>query len=269
MPTDSHLPPPLSQNDLRACFAARGVQIGDLAVLDSTASTNDVAVDLAGQGAPAWSLVTAEHQTGGRGRLGRHWESTRSSNLLFSVVLRPGSLHSALGWLPLLGGVAVAQGVKEVTGIEAQVKWPNDVVIVGEQGPRKLAGLLAERTPDAVIVGVGLNVHAGQAELPIPTATSIAIETGTTPDRAQLLAAVLDAWQRLWADFEKSSEHLRQTYREWSATLGTAVKAIVNDQTELVGTVVDVDSDGHLVIETEFGALQTITAADIQHLRRS
>lgn len=247
----------------------RGVQVGRLEVLSSTASTNNVAVDLANQGAPAWSLVTAEHQTGGRGRLGRQWESTPSTNLLFSLVLRPDLHfeHSVLGWLPLLGGVAVAQGVREATGVQAKVKWPNDVVVTRDNEPRKLAGLLAERTTDAVVVGVGLNVHAEQAQLPIASATSIAIETHAPIERARLLTEVLAAWQRLWTELGNSAE-LRSIYRQWSATLGTPVKAIIHDQSEIVGTAVDLDPEGHLVIETEFGQLHTITAADIHHLRR-
>src|SRR3984885_10900926 len=138
--------------------------------LDVVASTGSTNVDLLARAAdsalPEGQVLVAEEQTAGRGRLGRTWTSVPGASLTFSVLLRPVTVPAGRGgWLPLLAGVAVASAVRSVAGVEAVLKWPNDVLV----GDRKLAGILAEQSPDgsAVVIGIGLNVAAAPGALPV------------------------------------------------------------------------------------------------------
>src|SRR5262249_35818911 len=137
-------------------------------------------------------VLVAEHQTAGRGRLDRTWASPPRSGLTMSAAVRLDRVDgSRWPWIPLLAGLAVAAAVRSEAVLEATVKWPNDVVV----GDRKLAGLLVERveslTGPLAVIGIGLNVTLRAAELPVPTATSIALEGGSTTDRSVLARAVL------------------------------------------------------------------------------
>ena len=146
-------------------------------VLPHTPSTNAVLAERAREGAPEGLVVATEHQTAGRGRLDRTWETPAGSALTFSTLLRPEVPPATWPWLPLLTGYAVAKALAGA-GFGAVLKWPNDVLI----GDRKVAGILVERveTPGgpAAVVGIGLNVLLAAEELPVPTAG----KTGTTND---------------------------------------------------------------------------------------
>src|SRR5688500_14004340 len=167
--------------------------------LEKTGSTNDVAARLAELGAEEGTTVVAEMQTAGRGRHGRVWFSPSGAGLYVSVIIRPGSgtLHenNPAGLLTLASGVAIAEAVRAVTGLPAQIKWPNDVLI----GGRKLAGILAEAAVQAgalqfVVVGFGVNLQPAAYPLELaPRVTSIEAETSRPSDRAVLLAEILAA----------------------------------------------------------------------------
>jgi BirA family transcriptional regulator, biotin operon repressor / biotin---[acetyl-CoA-carboxylase] ligase len=182
---------------------------GPVRYLNETGSTNSDALDWAAEGAPEGALVVAEYQTAGRGRWGRSWESARGSALLFSLILRPGP--EAMGLLTTLAGVACAAGIRGVTGLEAGLKWPNDVILRG----RKVAGILVETrvagsAVTGAVVGVGVNVSSRAEDFPPDvgeTATSVGAEVdaagrGEPPERVALLAAILrqlDQRYRTWA----------------------------------------------------------------------
>src|SRR6202451_4227852 len=137
-------------------------------VLASTGSTNADLLARAVAGAPEGVVLAAEEQTSGRGRLGRSWVSPPRAALTFSLLVRPDTVPPARrGWLPLLAGVSVASAVRAAAGVDARLKWPNDVLA----GPAKLGGILAEAAGDAVVVGIGLNVSTEPAELPPPGPT--------------------------------------------------------------------------------------------------
>ncbi|GAB4046700.1 biotin--[acetyl-CoA-carboxylase] ligase [Catellatospora paridis] len=242
-------------------------------VKDETGSTNADAAVAAREGAAEGLVVTAESQTAGRGRLGRTWVSPPRAGLAVSVLLRPASDVSGWGWLPLLGGVALAEAVRAVTGLEPALKWPNDLLI----GGRKCAGLLAEvPVPGAVVIGIGLNVSLRPEELPeTPTglpATSLLLAGAAEADRTALLTALLerlgvryDAWQAAGGDADKSG--LRDAYLRMCATLGRQVSVIVpGGATGLTGEAVTVDTDGRLVVRTDAGD-QPVAAGDVVHLR--
>ena len=176
----------LRQDELRRAVLTPGRLWSRLDVLAQTGSTNDDLLAAARAGAAEGAVLVAEHQTRGRGRQGRQWVSRTGSALIFSVLLRPAAVPPAdRGWLPLLTGVAVARALRQVAGVDAALKWPNDVLADGA----KLAGILAEQAGEAIVIGVGLNVAATRDELPPPgpgalPPTSLALLAART-DRAE------------------------------------------------------------------------------------
>ncbi|HEY1915711.1 MAG TPA: biotin--[acetyl-CoA-carboxylase] ligase [Streptosporangiaceae bacterium] len=271
MPAE-HVPPDrtaLNGSALAEAIIRPGGLWRAIAVTGQTGSTN---ADLLAQVAlaPEGSVLVAETQTAGRGRLDRTWQSPPGAGLTFSMLLRPLAVPPARrGWLPLLTGVAVAAAVRAQADIPAGLKWPNDVLA----GPRKLAGILAEQSGQAIVVGVGLNVSTTRAELPVDTATSLLAEGAVTPSRAQLLAAILAEFERLylaWAGGaspgDPEASGLRQAYRQASLTLGRPVRAELPGGATLTGTAQDIDHDGRLVLTTPEGP-HPLSAADIIHLR--
>jgi BirA family transcriptional regulator, biotin operon repressor / biotin---[acetyl-CoA-carboxylase] ligase len=176
--------------------------------LSTTASTNDVAALLAQQGAAEGTTVVSEMQTSGRGRHGRVWFSPAGAGLYVSVVLRPPTAHpvsssdNPVALLTLASGVAIAEGVRNATGLPAEIKWPNDVMI----GRRKLAGILAEAVAHAgvlqfIVVGFGVNLQRAAYPAEIERrATSIEAETGRAADPALILAELLASLAERYRD---------------------------------------------------------------------
>jgi BirA family biotin operon repressor/biotin-[acetyl-CoA-carboxylase] ligase len=245
--------PPLDS----ARLAEHGIEL-----LPATGSTNAVVADRAREGAPAWTVVVTEHQTAGRGRLDRSWETPDRAALTFSILLRPEAPGSEWPWLPLLTGVAVT-GALQGVGVPVTLKWPNDVLI----GGRKAAGILVERldtpTGPVAVVGIGLNVHQRQDELPVPTATSVELATGSAPDRTDLLLAILE---RLRAQYDAWSSGggsaLRAAYLSACETVGQHVRVALPGDEALVGAASDVDEAGRLVV-----AGRPVAAGDVVHVR--
>jgi len=232
----------------------------------STGSTNEDLAEAARAGAPEGTVHVTAHQTAGRGRLDRGWEAPAGSGLILSVLLRPTDVDDARWtWIPLLTGVAVAKAVSEVApDLDVRLKWPNDV----EVGGRKLAGILVERveTPDgpAAVVGIGLNVAMTPDQLPIPNATSLAIE-GASADVVAVRDLVLRAIGRWYAKWrtEAANTTLRSAYLDWSGTVGQDVVVTLSDGSTVEGEATDVDEFGRLVVGG-----QPVGAGDVTHVRR-
>ena len=240
----------------------------DLWVKASTGSTNADVVAAARAGAPPGLVVTADEQTAGRGRLGRAWGTPPRAALAVSVLLRPSPVPAARwGWLPLLTGLAVLDAVN-ATGVDARLKWPNDVLVAD----RKLAGILAERVTgadheraegdgDGVVVGVGINVSLTPGELPVPTATSLLIEGVRQLDRDPLLRALLRglgrryvAWRAAGgnvAAIEVGGDGTREAYVRACSTLGRTVRVALPGGAVVTGRARDIDADGRLVLDPE------------------
>jgi BirA family biotin operon repressor/biotin-[acetyl-CoA-carboxylase] ligase len=266
--------PPLAQHELDR--ALLGSQLWrEIRVVEDTGSTNaDVAAAAAGGTDGAGLVVLAEYQHSGRGRLDRSWSVPPRAGLTFSVLLHTDGLPPQhWGWISLAAGLAVATAVSAAAGVDASVKWPNDVL--DARTGRKLAGILAEQvgTPSgpAVVVGVGLNVTVLEAELPVPSATSLLLCGGTTTDRAPILVAVLgelERWYTAWraAGGDADASGLRQAYVERCVTLGRRVSAALPDGTTVQGVARSVSADGALILVTESGA-RAIAAGDVVHLR--
>lgn len=246
-----------------------------VARLAETGSTNaDARAGAVSGTLDAGDVLVAELQTAGRGRLDRSWISRPGTGITFSALLRPVGVPDARwGWLPLLAGLAVLDAATTaVAGVRCGLKWPNDVL--GADG-RKLAGVLCERVDGPAgplaVVGIGINVSATAADLPVPEATSLALAGGTDLDRDRLLTAVLDAlgarsaaWSAAGGDAERCG--LAADYRAASATIGAAVTVTRADGSRTDGTAVGLDANGALRLDAG-GAEQVVAAGDVTHVR--
>src|SRR5215472_4561867 len=181
MPGDEGRRPVLDAARLNGALAPWPGLWREVRVVEETGSTNADLLAEAQAGAGEGLVLVAEAQTAGRGRLGRRWISPPRRALTFSVLLRPAVPAGLLGWVPLLAGVAVASALEHTAGVDARLKWPNDVLA----GGAKLAGILAERWGSAIVVGTGINVLQQRGELPVPTATSLLVARGTRSAQGQ------------------------------------------------------------------------------------
>jgi len=271
----------------RARLALAGSRFADVRWVESTGSTNTDAMALARAGEPEGIVLVADHQTAGRGRLGRRWEASPGASLLVSVLLRPPAAIADAA--TMLAGLSMADALADAAGVTARMKWPNDLVAAVGGDDRKLAGILAEADwpPGAnissgwappppgervvVVVGIGVNAN-WPAEVPEELATSLTAcnhLTGREVDRADLLVAFLrrldDRYGRLRAAPDDRS-WLREEWKERSATLGRRVRVDLGAD-DLEGTAVDIDDAGRLVIETLEGDRRAVAVGDVIHLR--
>jgi BirA family transcriptional regulator, biotin operon repressor / biotin---[acetyl-CoA-carboxylase] ligase len=238
-------------------------------VLEESASTNAVVAQQAREGADEGLVVVAEHQTAGRGRLDRTWETPPRSALTFSLLLRPTAPSRSWPWLPLLAGYAVDKALK-ADGYDAGVKWPNDVLI----GERKVAGILVERVDTdqgpAAVVGIGLNVGMTAEELPVREATSLAVESGSAPDRTDVLLAVLQTLWEAYAAWQTGGDlagmRLAESYTAACVSIGREVRVDLPSGEVLSGRAVEIDPGGRLVVETSDGP-RSVGAGDVIHVR--
>ncbi|MEU9622839.1 MULTISPECIES: biotin--[acetyl-CoA-carboxylase] ligase [unclassified Streptomyces] len=265
--------PPLNVPALRRGLLRPGGLWTALDVVETTGSTNSDLARRAAQGLAEGAVLIAEEQTAGRGRLDRTWTAPARSGLFFSVLLKPGGVPvGRWGWLPLLAGVATATGLARAAGVDTALKWPNDLLVTVESEERKAGGILAERAGDGVVVGIGLNVSLRAGELPAPTAGSLALAGAVSTDRETLLRGVLrslEHWYGQWraADGDAAASGLQEAYAAGCATLGRTVRAQLPGGRTLIGEAVAVDGDGRLVLSTDDGLQEPVSAGDIVHLR--
>jgi BirA family biotin operon repressor/biotin-[acetyl-CoA-carboxylase] ligase len=232
-------------------------------------STNDLALAWASDGAPDLSLICADEQTTGRGRLGRTWFTPPGAALAFSLILRPSETERRrVGWFSGLGALALVEALKK-RGIAAQIKWPNDVLING----RKVAGILIESVwtgaeVDSIVLGMGINVNPGaippDAELTFP-ATSIESELRDAPvDRLDLLRDVL-AELITWRP-KMSVDEFLAAWEDVLAFRGRTVRVQLRHAEEIVGQVAGLENDGSLRLKLEGGETRAVRFGDV-HLR--
>ncbi len=228
-------------------------------------STNTLALERA----RPWRVVVTDHQTQGRGRLDRAWQTPAGVALTLSatVPLVRG------GWLPLAAGVAVAQALEAHAGLATGLKWPNDVLVPAD-GHRKVAGILCEVAPvtsdggPVAVVGIGVNLSQTRAQLPTSEATSVVLAGGRV-QRAVLLAGILESLAPLHADLAAGGERasgVAAAYRERCATIGAPVRLTRPDGPDVLGDAVAVDDDGRLVVRGPTGE-RPWAAGDVTHLR--
>jgi BirA family biotin operon repressor/biotin-[acetyl-CoA-carboxylase] ligase len=268
-----------------------GTRFADVRWVAETGSTNTDALELGRQGEPEGIVVVADHQSAGRGRLGRRWEAPAGASLLCTVLLRPPAAVAGLTTMAV--AVSAAEAIEDLTGFAPRLKWPNDLVWPGDgSGPdRKLAGILAEvewpaashvaagwaqpRPGDRLVVavGIGINVAWGDAvpaELAeVAVSLDELVAPAPPPTRSAVLVALLrrlDGHYRALVADPDGADALRSAWRARSATLGRRVRVDLGAD-DVVGTAVDVTEEGHLVVETLEGARRTLAVGDVVHLR--
>jgi BirA family biotin operon repressor/biotin-[acetyl-CoA-carboxylase] ligase len=251
--------------------------VNGLEVVARTGSTNADLLAAARDGAPDRTVLVAEHQDAGRGRLDRRWASPPGAGLTFSVLLRPAQVSPArLGWLPLLAGLALVRTVRDA-GADAVLKWPNDLLV--GPGRAKCAGVLAEALrggagQGAVVLGIGLNVATRPEELPAGVHATSLLAEGIDARRDELLVVLLRRLMAAEADWRAVGGDpvacgLLAGYREVCATLGLPVRIEQPGGDVLVATALDVDGDGRLVVRDQTGATRAVAAGDVVHLREA
>jgi BirA family biotin operon repressor/biotin-[acetyl-CoA-carboxylase] ligase len=226
-----------------------------------TPSTQAIAKSLASQGTEEGTIVVAETQSGGRGRVGRPWSSPQGG-IYFSIILRPDIKPGEALRLPLLAGVALAQAIKRDTKLSPRLKWPNDILL----DSKKIGGILTEMSAetdrlDWVIIGIGLNVNTQHDSFPHDveeSATSLFEAAGREIPRVRLLQAILTEFESLYGNLAMSGfEPLRWKWKDLSDTIGANV--IVSMPTgEVKGLAVDIDSDGALLLDKGEGDIERI-----------
>lgn len=229
-------------------------------------STNMRARSLALQGAPEGTLVVAEKQTMGRGRLGRSWFSPFQTGIYASLILRPRLVPNEAPKITLLAGVSAAETLLAVASLDAGIKWPNDILVHG----KKIAGILTETSMEMdaiqhVVVGLGLNVN--QRSFPghlKGSATSLFMETGRPFERVVLLREFLRQFERCYDTFSRVGfEPIRKRWRELAVLLGKEVTVRMMDRT-FEGRAMELDRDGALIVKDRDGQSQRIYSGDIR-----
>jgi BirA family transcriptional regulator, biotin operon repressor / biotin---[acetyl-CoA-carboxylase] ligase len=245
------------------------------------ASTNHEAVALGHAGAEHGTLVVADAQTAGRGRMARTWFSPPGLNIYASLLIRipieAARISTWLSWLPLIAALAAAEAIEALKPTGIGVKWPNDLLI----GERKVGGILCESATASGIgpfqvIGVGLNVNGDRNKFPDELrdqATTLQDETGSVTDRNRLIAQWLDEMESCLHDFlARGPIGIAHAYRRRCTTIGKTVKAVLADGNAYVGLASGIDDDGSLTINersrgTAAGAVRQVRAAEIIHLR--
>lgn len=228
-------------------------------------STNEEAKRQAHKGAPHGAIFVAEQQNGGKGRLGRPWQSPPKSGLWFTILLRPDAAPPQVSNLTLLAGLAVSRAIHTLTGCEAKIKWPNDIVI----GSKKVCGILTEMTAEIdrvhfAVVGIGVNVNdGGFAEELKVKATSLHLETGAPVSRVTLLQQILKEFEALYLEyFVQGSSRWLQAYKESCVSLNRTVGATRGHE-KIIGTAVDITDGGELVVQTSDGERIEINSGEV------
>jgi BirA family biotin operon repressor/biotin-[acetyl-CoA-carboxylase] ligase len=255
--------PPLSASRLRRALVESGAWHA-IEVVERTSSTNADVAAAARRGEAGGLVVFAEEQTSGRGRLDRQWEAPPRAAILCSVLLRPAPPPSSWPLVALLAGVAVAEAMRSVGSVPAVLKWPNDVLLSG----RKVAGILAERVDDAVVVGMGVNVSLRADELAVPTATSVALEGGVA-DRESLAKEMLRALGRrlaAWTDADGAPSAILPAYREICDTIGREVVVELPGGSRMPAHAETVDDNGRLVVRRSDGETVALSVGDVVHV---
>ena len=239
---------------------------GNLIYKEHLDSTNRYAKELSENGAQEGTVVVAEYQSAGRGRMTRRWLAEPRTNLLFSVLLRPKASIKELFIFNCTASVAIVEGLWEVCRIGSGIKWPNDIYV----GGKKIAGILAEfsiksAVVEYVVIGIGLNVNwaPDQVGAGPEGATSVLAESGKRVCRTRLLASILlrlGEYYHMVVSGNKKS--LLDTYRNYSMVLGRKVKIIDGGKT-LQARAIDIREDGTLVVESEQGVLKFLKWGDV------
>jgi len=260
-------PDALHADDLLARLGKTKAIGRDIQVFEQTTSTNDVVEKLARDGVKEGVVVFAESQTKGRGRLGRVWQSPTRKGLWFSILLRPNLRPQETTQLTVISATALRRAIKTVTGLTADIKWPNDLLIDG----KKVVGILTEMSAEVdrvrhIIIGIGVDVNQNAGEFPEELrkiATSLKLEAGEEVCRAELATEIL---RELDLDYARvCAGKFPEVADEWEAacvTIGKNVTVHTGDR-KFRGRAESLDDDGALLVRTEHGHLERIIGGDV------
>ncbi len=233
---------------------------------ESISSTMDLAFKLGMEGAKEGTVVCAETQTKGRGRMGRSWVSPKGKGIYFSLILRPSLTPTESSKFTLLAGVAVSEAIHKVCGIRPGLKWPNDLLI----HHKKLAGILTELSAEMdrvrfIVIGIGLNVNTMTSQLP-SIATSLKAEVKQNVNRVDVLQEILRQFEKYYFEVKVDGfDTVIKKARQLSATIGTRIK-LVDAGKELEGQAIDIDDQGALVIRSDAGVAIKRMTGDVIHV---
>ena len=231
---------------------------------NSMTSTNEFAKKLAYHGAAEGTVVIAEEQTGGKGRLERNFFSPKGKGILFTVILRPRCLAKDAPKFTLMAAVAVAKAMERFN-LQAEIKWPNDIMHDG----RKLVGILTEMSAEIghvnyIVVGIGINVNFSREDFPESIreiASSLSEIAGEELNRAAVFRAVLEEFEKLYT--ENNFDEVFKLWRKYNITLGKKVTVFSADTGDIFsGMAVDINEDGALIVDTD-GKRKTVYAGDV------
>ena len=248
-------------SSIRGSWAGR-----EILYLDEVDSTNTAAKKAAENGAVHGTLVVSERQTGGKGRRGRAWDSPRGTGIFMTLILRPNMAPVHASMLTLVAALAVADGIRECTGAESLIKWPNDIVMSG----KKVCGILTEMSADPdcinyVAVGIGINVNMEEFPEEIRgVAASIFTETGKKTKRSLLISAVMAAFERYYEVFMKTTDMsgLLEDYNGKLANCGRTVR-VLDPAGEYSGTAIGIDREGELLVEMEDTTVRRVLSGEV------
>ncbi len=232
----------------------------------SVDSTNTVAKRMGEEGAAQGLLVIADEQTAGKGRRGRAWQTPAGTAIAMTVLLRPAILPERISMVTLVMGLAVTEAVRDLTGLDAGIKWPNDVVVKG----KKLTGILTEMSAELqavnyIVIGIGINVNVPSfpAEL-TDTATSLLLETGHKVNRAELIARTMLYFEQAYDKFIRTQDLslLMDRYNTLLLSKDRPVR-VLEPETSFTGTAVGIDPYGRLLVRDEDGEIREIYAGEV------
>lgn len=239
----------------------------EIHVFEKVVSTNDVARKLAAQGAPEGTIVIAEQQMQGKGRMGRSWVSTPQKGIWFSFVLRPKIMPAFAAQLIFVSAVAVCRALRRSTGLEITIKWPNDLILEG----KKIVGILTELSAEIdmvnyLVVGVGINANHRPEDFPAAIrekAGSLALAAGRSFRRTDLLLQVLKELEAEYREYHEAGfSNVIERWKALNSTLGKEVMVISGDE-KFSGWAYNLDESGRLLVQREDGSVSAVIAGDV------
>ena len=240
----------------------------EIIFLESVDSTNSYAKKMGEEEFQEGTLVIAEEQTAGRGRLGREWISPKGKGIWMTIMLKPDIKPEQAAQITLIAAFAVVLGIKNICNIDAMIKWPNDVVVSG----KKLCGILTEMGAEIdrinyLIVGIGINANIDEMDFAnsgLDIATSLKIQKDEDIDRKILISDIIKNFEKLYIDFiERGSiEYIIKDYKKVSATLGKEIRILAKGE-EWNGIALDINSHGHLMVKMDDGKIKEISSGEV------
>ena len=258
----------LRQNDIKQGLKTK-VMGKEIHLFPEIASTNTLAMEMASRGSAEGTVVIAELQTSGKGRLGRKWVSPKG-NLYLSIILRPDIPMHKAPIITLMGAVAVTSAIRNMCGVQAAIKWPNDILIAN----KKVSGLLTEMSAEQdrirhLVIGIGVDVNMELGTLPPdirPLVTTLSAEVGIKINRTALLREILRELDRWYQAFLKNSADVLEEWEKLNMTIGNPI-AVSGAGEMLAGLAQGIDNEGRLVVKLDNGTVRTVAAGDVTILK--